>query len=272
MKLGKKMTREEIKKEQIRLLDEFACFCDKNDIKYSIISGTLLGAVRHKGFIPWDDDIDVAMYREDYDKLQKKYLEKNAFNCAYLETPEISNSVYPFGKLYSSITYTKCNDYGKNKGIWIDIFPLDHVEKDDFCKKMMKKTRMYRNIILAKNYKKQSNPGLIKHFGKIIIKLLLFFIPTTFYTKRINKIGIKCNNRYKGKNRANVVWGSGFRTILDYSSLEEPIFYQFEDKQYKGLKNYNLYLSTIYGDFMVLPPKNKQIIHGFESWYLDEED
>ena len=118
--------------QQTKLLYMFSWFhdfCEENQLRYYIIAGTMLGAVRHKGFIPWDDDIDVGMPRSDYEKLRAK--SKEFFNEKFVfEFPDSDNVEYPYliGKLYDkSTTFIEKQRYVIKRGIYIDIFPLDGV-------------------------------------------------------------------------------------------------------------------------------------------------
>ena len=116
----KKITPEEIKKIQLDLLIQFAEFCKKNNLYYCLAYGTLLGAIRHKGFIPWDDDIDVIMPRPDYEKFCKLVAEKK------IATSLQNNSTYPFVKIIDTRTLVRERFAQKEEvGIWIDVFVLD---------------------------------------------------------------------------------------------------------------------------------------------------
>ena len=117
----------------IKILDEIVRICDENKLNYFLIGGTLLGAVRHKGFIPWDDDLDIAMPRKDYDKFLN--IAKKQINNNYILEYNKTNRKYwlPFAKVRLKNTLYVENtikNYETNKEIWVDIFPIDNVKKD----------------------------------------------------------------------------------------------------------------------------------------------
>ena len=124
-----KLDNTEVKKYILNILCEFAAFCDQNGLRYYLSGGTLLGAVRHKGFIPWDDDIDVMMPRNEFEKLEKILNEKKiAENLSFISYDN-GNMHYPFGKVINtnikiddSCVKDKLEQY-----LWIDIFPMDGI-------------------------------------------------------------------------------------------------------------------------------------------------
>lgn len=271
----KYLSENQIKKIQLDLLSVFDKFCDDNDLSYSLGYGTMLGAIRHKGFIPWDDDIDVVMMRDQYDKFIRLTKDNKISNRIIFECPENSDSVYPFGKLYNTKYKIEANDGDTYKGIWIDVFPIDCIQNTKINLMLVKIVRnILRPIIIAKLYRKQTNKGFIKHTIKILIKAILFVFPITcfrniivFLSKKINYLDL---DSHLG---LNFVWGYGTKEIMDYSDLynKNLSLYEFEGKKFKGVSNYDYYLKTIYGNYMVLPPVDKRVKHGFKAYVENME-
>lgn len=263
-----KINSNDIKKIQLDMLIKFNSFCKENNLRYYLAGGSCLGAIRHNGFIPWDDDIDLMMLRSDYDKLilllkDKKIDEKIDFKCL-----KYNNTFYPFGKLFRNDTYTVCSDTPLHDGIWIDIFPLDNVPSDE--EKIFRKAKKNRKIILAKLVKK-NNGNLKKYIGKLIIKFFTIFIPIKYYSRKADKMAKKWYNEDLGYV-ANILWATN-NELMKKEWIEdgEVHTHEFEGYQIPIPANYDKYLSNLYGDYMKLPPKEKQVTHGYEAWYIKEE-
>ena len=274
----KKMNTEEIKKCELNLLSAFAQFCDKNNLKYYLTYGTLLGAVRHKGFIPWDDDIDVMMPRPDYDK----FIELTGFskiNDSY-ETRLYKNcshpNIYPYAKLIdnSTIVYEKGKAKKNVSGIWIDIFPLDGYpdwEAADSitalnAKDLFNKYRKLRNMQdLCTTNPLYVNQNIIK---KIIKFSLLPFIRLQSVKKLCKKIEDNAQkyNYEKCDAVADLIWGDRWDIRIKKSELEPAELMYFEGLQFKVPHGWDSFLKLLYGNYMQLPPEDQRITHGFNAY------
>ena len=266
-KIGEKLSREEIKNQQLQMLIFFDNFCRKNNLKYSLAGGTLLGAVRHKGFIPWDDDIDVIVSRETFNILSDIFNMDNNHGDYVFESPTNSKTIYPFGKIFNTSTYTSCADTDEHKGIWIDIFPYDLINDDFLGKITILRQQLYRSCLLAKGYQKKVNSGLLKHVIKKILKCILLPVKSSYFVERMNKIACASND-FGGNKIGCIVWGYGRREIMPLTIFDDLIELEFENKKFFGFKEYNIYLSSLYGNYMKLPPEDKRRIHGFDAWYI----
>ncbi len=269
----KQLTSEEIKKKELNILIKFSDFCEKNNLRYYLAYGTLLGAIRHKGFIPWDDDIDVMMPRSDY----TRFLELTGYNPIYdkFETRlyrDCKNPcIYPFIKVEDMTTIVF--EAGKSKkyvsGVWIDIFPMDGYpeskeDADINFKKYLKLRHAYDLAITNPFYVKQA-------FIKKCIKI--FFVPF-MKLYGINKLCKKLEDMSQkypyesSKAIAECIWADNSHSYLLKEELEPCCEVSFEGHNFKAPGNYNTYLTRIYGDYMTLPAESERIQHRFKAYVL----
>ncbi len=258
---------EEIRVVQEKLLEMakvFHNFCVENDIKYYMCGGTMLGAIRHSGFIPWDDDMDFFVMRDDYEKLiSLKYkLDKNyTFNVHSLD----KKYKYGFCKMYDErTTYIEVSQDTKFVGgVFIDIFPLDNIG-DDAEKARKTQLKIYRRRrIISGIYQRGKRTTLIKTVLTGIFQLL----PKT---QKWFDWPYKAIRKYRDKDTVYVtnVYGSEKgRGVLPVESFGKPTLYNFEDTQLYGLENYDTYLKISYGDYMTPPPPEKRVSHSIG--YMD---
>lgn len=261
----------ELQSKLVDVLGWFHDFCQKNRLKYYIIAGTLLGAVRHKGFIPWDDDIDVGMPRPDYEKLRSMAKEKQDGRFRF-EFPSLDNKEYPYtyGKVYD--TTTTFNEKLRKivrRGIYLDIFPIDGIgdDKETAIKNYKSiKWRINLNSMISCAFLKRRSlkKNLAIAVGRVISPL--------FVRKRklVKKIDDLCK-RYdfeSSKIVSNLLGGSGAKGMMPKEYFGEPTLIQFESLTVYGLQQPEKYLSSMYGDYMTLPPEDKRVsLH--DSVYCD---
>jgi len=237
--------------------------CEENNIEYFLIAGTLLGSVRHKGFIPWDDDLDIGMLRKDYEKFIKIF---NGFSGDkyHLQTWNTEkNYALPTAKIRLNNTkYIEQNSYNVNihHGVYIDILPFDNVPDSSIHRKIHNiKTYILKRLLLSKfNYELWENNDNLKKFFYSIIKLITKFISSKTLKKSLYKEMTKYNNLITSKV---VTFGGSYgykkESILK-SFFEESRNFIFEEKNFKSFYNYEKYLLHLYGDFNVLPPEDKR--------------
>ena len=254
-------TLKKLHKIEVEILDEIVRICDKNNIDYFLVGGTLLGAVRHKGFIPWDDDIDIGMTRKDF----KKFIEcaskdlDSKYNIQYKDT----NKEYylNFIKIMKNNTIFEENDkieYKGEKGIFVDIFPFDNTNNRDSLVQFFqaKLSNLIRSILYIRIGIKSKNPF------KKIIKNILFFIPN----QKLLNVQEKVMSLNKNDNSKYLTAFSGTYSYKKDTYLREKMFplkkLSFEGKEYKVLNDYKYYLENLYGDnYMELPPVEKRKTH-----------
>lgn len=261
----------ELRQIQMNMLDYIDELCLHNDIKYSICGGTLIGAIRHKGYIPWDDDIDIMLTRDQYDKLITAISIDSSEHSVYsILTHTLDNNFkYPYAKIVDNRTIMHesikgCKDYG----VYLDIFPVDRVPDDDKAlKKMLSDMKRFFNMLVIKRLKLSPNRTLWKNITIIFSQIALFPISNDWIIRKMEALAQK----YRGENTSRcgiLVWGYGKKEIIPASVHETHTYLQFEDRRYKAVSDYHTYLKNVYGDYMQLPPENKRITHhDFLAWW-----
>ena len=264
----KEMSEEESRQIQMNILVEISHICKRNNIKYSLAYGSLLGAVRHKGFIPWDDDIDIVIIRDDYEKLLDAV--KNNHDCEWLKIIDGSNSdnyYYPFAKAVDDRTIAIQDDNKTEQSIWVDIFPLDYVPEDKReCDSFLKKNLLLRNLIIAMttNF---SNPF---HVEKFVVKFIMNLFAIVVGKKRIYTYTEKLNKKYY-VNKSNYVacLSSAYikKERMQKKLMEDVEEIPFENKFFLATKEWDFYLRNFYGDYMQLPPLKKRKTHHIKAFW-----
>ena len=254
------ISKEDLRKLQLvelKILKEVKRICEKNSIPYFLIAGTLIGAVRHKGFIPWDDDIDIGMLRQDYER----FLEvcKTELGSEYfLQTPttEKGNADYGIAHIRLKGT-TLIQEFRKNtithNGITIDIFPYDNLPKNKLVRFFYAKSFPLLKRICAKRM------GYTPHPPKLIHRVILNTLYILTLPIPLNVLHKKMNNYHVNQNKKKTEyafplseWNYKNEKHL-YSTLTELIPMQFEDDTFPVPKNYDLFLTEQYGNYMELP-------------------
>jgi len=258
----KRIELEKLKKVGLDILKEFIRVCDLLDLKYYLAYGTLIGAVRHEGYIPWDDDVDVYMPRPDYEifmKEAKKYLKDNYFVQNNDTDPEY---LLRFAKLRDSNTTFIEEEYKKytiNHGIFIDIFPLDgYVKGKDFLLDMRIKQKAFEesdNEVKFKNSLSTFNMKVIQKIGPILNKKINLEKTMNSYEDRAKKFS------YKDSDYVAEMVGSIYIVPMKKEVFGEGKLMKFEDIYARVPDDYDTCLKLLYGDYMKLPPKEQREPH-----------
>lgn len=252
---------------QAKLLEMFKFFhefCVKNNLVYYAIGGTALGAVRHNGFIPWDDDVDVGMPRLDYNKMTELLKKNNKFGKYIIEMPlEKNDSMYPFCKIYDTATTFVENVRNKPKrGIYIDIFPLDGIgnTKEESLTNY-KRINFWIDLLNTKICAVRKGRGFLKNVAVAISGV----IPECILGKKqlINKIDkmIKRNNYETSEYTVNYFGAWKEREITKKEWFGKPSICKFENMEIYIPENADKYLTALYGEYMQLPPPEKRVSH-----------
>ena len=264
----KELSLQEIKEIEFDLLNVFDAYCKEKNIKYFLSNGTLLGAVKYKGFIPWDDDIDVLVPREDYDRLIATFEDNEKHKLFAFERD--SKYKFPFAKLCNLATVKNEGDIdnGVSLGIDIDIFPLD-AWNDDFKKAYKEVRRINRNMFLLGLSKLQK--PVSRTFIKRIVKSFLMLVCKACGSKVFIHRIISEGKRYDGKKSSYCgckTWCIyGEREIIPSEVFSDVITVEFEGQEFPAPVGYDTYLRSLYGDYEKDPPKEKQKTHhGFKAY------
>lgn len=262
----RKATIDEIRKIQLKLLSELDTFCKINNIKYFAFAGTLLGTIRHNGFIPWDHDIDIAVPREDYIRMQQllKHEESHPF-FRFLCFENNSDYLWQFGKICAKNTYLKTTRGYSKLGLFLDVFPLDSQGNNlNKSKKNLLRTQQcvkMRMIAYDKKYKKLAD------FSKMSLReKISTWINFNILHRDTEEYWVKRHIRLAQKfNHINDSIYYGCNSNEKYAVTCER--WMFDDVEYKSFENniipvpvgYDKILKLYYGDYMILPPKEKQV-------------
>lgn len=243
---------------QLDMLIEVRRICNKYDIKYSLIGGTLLGAVRHQGYIPWDDDADVGMLRKDYEKFRKVCrTELDSEKYYFQDDRNTKGYRWGYGKLRRKNTlflreHQEHLDFGQE--IFIDIFPLDYVPDN----MLLRKIHAFHCFCIRKCL--WSPVGKIVEdnvFKKLAYKILSRIPKKVIYRHYYQYVRTRKKSHIVRLNLFPTRKPYGF-PIKYFSELRNFIF---EGETFLGTQFYDEYLKIKYGDYMILPPENKRIIH-----------
>ncbi len=258
MQFGKEITTDELKKIQYNLLKDIAGFCDSNDIHYYLAYGTLIGAVRHQGFIPWDDDIDIALPRSDYDRLLTLYNKMNQGGPYYLVSPYDDMSCFTYAKLIdlSTIKIEKNAKRTQNNclGVDIDLFPIDRLPGDHH--KHLKLHRIKQFIYELDRFRVTDMPiKTIK--GKVVVAISKA-IGHKRWTKLAERLTIRYSKKATGRSGINTCLYNFEREWHEDSVFQDRCQLRFEGGLFWAPCHYHELLTDIYGDYMKLPPENQR--------------
>lgn len=245
---------QEVQRIEFEMMLYLKQIAEKNDIKLMLGGGTLLGAIRHKGFIPWDDDVDLMLMREDYEKLIECIEQDNNSRYKVLTVYNSPSYPHPFAKVVDTKTYIaqKRELEIKGLGVTTDLFPIDAVPRSKFMVEKLFSfvTKKTDEIISLRdlNYRKVSG-GLEYWLLTLRVKMKAILID------RIARAFSLGNARYV----ASTMGRYGKKEIMKKESMTECVKVMFEGEEFLAPIGYKVYLTKHYGkDYMKMPPKSTQ--------------
>lgn len=254
--MKREIEKEAYKRIPFEILLYVADFCEKNGIRYSLAYGTLLGAIRHKGFIPWDDDVDIIMPRKDFERFRTLYhSDKYIFSDIQL------NSKHPTGMAKVYDTNTVFIGRGKTKrsyGLFIDVFtvdnfPADISEKNIWLKKIQRLILINRlkNTNFSGVFVSRKKLGLLDYVKRFLIRITP--LPMNYIRKKIKDVAMMYDDHNTGVVGITMSVDNP-KDVYPSDLFEDYIDVSFEGHTFKAIRQYDKWLSVCYGDYMQLPP------------------
>lgn len=258
---------EELKKIQVEILDVMSQFCENHGIQYWLDWGTLLGAIRHKGYIPWDDDVDTGMLRKDYDIFMKLFNEENDRYKVYSVENDPSYS-FPFAKIIDTQTVLyEPDEHGYKSAVYVDLFVYDNAPEDEEEVRRMFQRRDFLLKMRSLQWRHRPSGNVLRRALIYMANVPMRLIPTGYFEKKIIQNARKYQDTETGKIGN---FTDSYTVTADKSIFTDFIYVEFEGKKYRAPARYDEWLHAAYGDYMQLPPVEKRVSrHSFKAYYLD---
>ncbi len=246
----------------MQVLDKIHNYCQENQLTYFISSGTLLGAVRHGGYIPWDDDIDIYMPRSSFNAFCEEFNNSNG-RYRLINGYNTEDYYYTFPKVVDTKTLLIEREHTDRQiGIYVDIFPVDYVPHDlSERERLFKEKDKIKHLLIAKQsaiFRTLSLTGIIyRLYSRLAPSRLKLLKRFDDLIRNTSKTGQVCNLTDAGPS---------IKGCFNADAIAEAVDIKFENRVYKTMVGYKTYLEHTYGDYMTLPPEDKRIHHEFEAY------
>lgn len=250
---------DELHRRLVPVLESIDGVCRQHGLRYYLWAGTMLGSIRHKGFIPWDDDMDIAMPRPDYEQLMAHCGEWMPAPFEIIGSHNRADYPFPFAKVIDgSTTVIERPDFPYPEGIYIDIFPIDGAPSDEKeAHRHLHRYHTWRHLLFLRG----RNPFKHGHGPRSWWPLLLHKL---FTLKWLQDKVQGLMKKYKYEESSYIIdYDFGMKGIMEKSIVGEPKPCEFEGKMFQGVENPDRFLTHLYGDYMKLPPLEKQVQHKF---------
>ena len=260
---------DEYKKIIIEVMRKLDSICREHNIRYMVIGGTLLGAARHEGLIPWDDDIDIGMPREDYDKLAEVIAKEPQHGLNFIRIEENSDTIFPYGKVcdvnttVSQLNFKEVEGYGA----FVDVFPMYHIpddeaEREKLRKKMLKKLKVLEHSSRTGFLKSKS---FVTNCKRLAAHILSRPIGTEKQVRKFNQACIDMNATKTA--RLGLPWLRMYVNAADFDNLSSL---KFEGYEVCAPEDYDGALTRFYGDWRKLPPEEDRVASHNLTCYIKE--
>lgn len=254
------MDQSELRSIQMSIMDCIHSFCVNNGICYSISSGTLLGAIRHKGYIPWDDDIDIYMPRSSYDKFINTfgvqsgkyelvdYRNRNPYTQTFAKVIDNTTLVYEEGSITPDL------------GVWVDVFPIDGVPSNKLIRRLLFSVKRFVSMLIQCGASQGGSSRIKFLFCKY------FPLSRICRFKLFEWLITRCPRSFEVCNMSS---GGplNYKKCFSRSCFDHIEIVRFEDREWFAMAGWQEYLTKTYGDYMKLPPIEKRKHHFFEAFY-----
>lgn len=269
--MRKIIQRKECRNIQLEILTAIDKLCAEYGLTYYLAGGTLLGAIRHKGFIPWDDDIDILLFREDYNRLIRILKEQKAYEWLTVIDDSTDNYFYPFAKAVHKHTMAKMEDNKTQHGIWVDIMALETVPQDAHARKSyLHHCLMLRAVVLSMT---TDFNGVNLWNKKVMLKRFLNIFASCIGRRRIYQFCKKYMTKYNGTYSEYVCCTFSAYVEREYMLRQEfqPVIkISFEGSFFNAPKAWDMYLRKLYSaEYMELPPLEMRKTHSITAWWKE---
>ena len=268
----KKIEEKEAKNILVSILKYFDKFCRDRGFHYSVAGGTLIGALRHKGFIPWDDDIDVFMPREEYTRFLKEF-KSERYRLFKIE----KKSWWYFGSSRitdpTTIVYWDWDNTTPHHGLWLAVLPIDGYPGDKIWNKQLKSLLFWDALVRLKQSPWVDEVSIPRNIMKKLGQFMLYPVSNYYIGKKIQSILCK----YPIGTTEELGNNATYKLCKDYiphhfpgDCMDEYIDVEFEGLKVMAMAGYDKYLTKIFGDWRQLPPEDQRVSHGITAYYIDE--
>jgi len=246
----------DMQQAEVKILKEIHTFCKDHNLRYSLGYGTLLGAVRHKGFIPWDDDMDILMPRPDYDRFLSTFMSES-YKAVSLKDPDY---FYPYAKVYDKRTYLveELRNIYPDMGVFVDIFPVDGIPDDSNLQiELYKKQQFLYKLHMSMKYRFSREWGIKKNFLLGLSRCISILFPLKKVLNRLDQNSRKYD--FLSNKESAVLVGEQTLIPLSENAFDELVELPFDDVFFLSIPDYERILGELYGDYMTPPSIENQV-------------
>lgn len=252
----------------LNIVKEVVALCDRHGLKYYMLGGTMLGAVRHQGFIPWDDDIDLGMFRSDYERFLSlaQELPSHLKVVNYRNTPSYQYYITRVLDLETKVVETRIGNNNRYTNASIDIFPIDGTPNNHILRKIYYFRVLYHRALMSLCYKDSIDRKRPRSLPEKVLLWILERVPiekmtTPYHQKEIIDRLLRSQNIDNSRYIGNIMGAYRTREIVPAEYYGDGKMYPFESIQLRGMAKADAYLTDTYGDYMRLPPEDQRKTH-----------